>query len=123
MQPQMCALLCVAKGTSILNESIWDNRFRYVQELKRMGAHIKVDGNTAVIEGGHPISGALVRAMDLRAGAALVIAGLVANGKTEIEDINYIERGYDDIVGKLSSVGADIKKVYFPDKPAYDMAN
>ena len=123
MQPQMCSLLCVANGTSILNESIWDNRFRYVQELKRMGAVIKVDGNTAVIEGGHPLSGALVRAMDLRAGAALVIAGLIANGRTEIEDINYIERGYDDIVGKLGSVGADIKKVYYPDKAAYDMAN
>lgn len=123
LQPQMCALLCLAHGTSILNESIWDNRFRYVQELKRMGASIKVDGNTAVVEGGTPLSGAVVKAMDLRAGAALVIAGLATEGRTEIEDIHYIERGYDDIVGKLASVGADIKKVYFPDAPVYEKAN
>ena len=88
-----------------------------------MGASIKVDGNTAVVEGGTPLSGAVVKAMDLRAGAALVIAGLATEGRTEIEDIHYIERGYDDIVGKLASVGADIKKVYFPDAPVYEKAN
>jgi UDP-N-acetylglucosamine 1-carboxyvinyltransferase len=123
LQPQMCALLCLANGISLLNESVWDNRFRYVQELKRMGANIKVDGRTAIIEGGIPLSGAIVRAMDLRAGAALVITGLSIEGKTEIEDIHYIERGYDNIVGKLYNVGADIKKVYVPDPAAYEKAN
>jgi len=120
MQPQMCVLLCMADGISLLNESVWDNRFRYVQELKRMGANIKVDGRIAVIEGGIPLSGAAVKAVDLRAGAALVIAGLATDGCTEIEDIQHIERGYDDIVGKLSSVGADIKKIYVPDAAVYE---
>ncbi len=123
LQPQMCALLCLANGISLLNESVWDNRFRYVQELKRMSANIKVDGRTAIIEGGVPLSGALVRAMDLRAGAALIIAGLSIDSKTEIEDINHIERGYDNIVGKLHSVGADIKKVYVPESALYEKAN
>lgn len=124
LQPQMCALLCLAaNGISLLNESVWDNRFRYVQELKRMSANIKVDGRTAIIEGGIPLSGALVRAMDLRAGAALVIAGLSINGKTEIEDISHIERGYDNIVGKLRNVGADIKKIYVSESASYEKAN
>ncbi len=123
LQPQMCSLLCLAKGISLLNESVWDNRFRYVEELKRMSAHIKVDGRTAIIEGGGPLSGALVRAMDLRAGAALIIAGLAIDGKTEIEEINHIERGYDNIVGKLHSVGADIKKIYISESLAYEKAN
>jgi UDP-N-acetylglucosamine 1-carboxyvinyltransferase len=123
LQPQMCALLCMANGISLLNEGVWENRFRYVEELKRMGAHIKVDGRTAIIEGGVPLSGAIVRAMDLRAGAALIIAGLSVEGKTEIEDIHYIERGYDDITGKLFNVGADIKKVYIPESSAYEKAN
>lgn len=120
LQPQICALLCLANGISLLNESVWDNRFRYVQELKRMGANIKVDGRIAVIEGGAPLSGATVKAMDLRAGAALVIAGLATDGKTEIEDIQHIERGYDNIVGKLSMVGADIKKIYVPDSAVFE---
>lgn len=123
LQPQMCALLCLANGISLLNESVWDNRFRYVQELKRMGANIKVDGRTAIIEGGMPLSGALVRAMDLRAGAALIIAGLSTDSKTEIEEINHIERGYDNIVGKLHGVGADIKKMYIPEPEPYEKAN
>lgn len=123
LQPQMCALLCLANGISLLNESVWDNRFRYVQELKRMSANIKVDGRTAIIEGGVSLSGALVRAMDLRAGAALVIAGLSINGKTEIEDISHIERGYDNIVGKLRNVGADIKKIYLSESTSYEKAN
>ncbi len=123
MQPQICALMCLADGISMLSESVWDNRFRYVEELKRMGASIKVDGKTAVIEGGVPLSGANVRATDLRAGAALVIAGLAVNGHTEIEDIYYIERGYDDIVHKLQGVGADIRKVILPDPVLYDRAN
>lgn len=123
MQPQMCSLMCLAKGISMLSESVWDNRFRYVDELRRLGAMIKVDGKTAIIEGGVPLSGATVRATDLRAGAALVIAGLVIEGRTEIEDIYYIERGYDDIVGKLARVGAKIRKVYTPDPVSYERAN
>ncbi len=123
MQPQICVLLCIAEGVSTLREGIWDNRFRYVEELKRMGATIEVDGKTAIIEGGQPLSGAVVRATDLRAGAAMVLAGLVAEGKTEIEDIQYIERGYDDIVGKLRGVGADIKRVEFPEPGRMEKAN
>ncbi len=122
LQPQICALLCFASGISMLNESIWDNRFRYVQELKRMGANIKVDGRTAVIEGGNALSGASVSAMDLRAGAALVIAGLAASGKTEIDGVYYIERGYCNLVEKLSEIGADIKKVYIPESNPYEIA-
>ncbi len=123
MQPQMCVLLCLAKGVSLLNEGVWDSRFRYVEELKRMGANIKVDGKTAVVEGVEKLSNAKVRAVDLRAGAAMVIAGLATKGTTEIEDIHYIERGYDNIVGKLSAVGASIKKVVIPDENVFDMAN
>ncbi len=123
MQPQICVLLCLAEGVSTLREGIWDNRFRYVEELKRMGANIEVDNKTAIIEGGQRLSGAVVRAMDLRAGAALVLAGLTAEGQTEIEEIQYIERGYDDIVGKLRAVGADIKKVTVRDQKALDKAN
>ena len=123
VQPPMCVLMCMAKGISMLTESVWDNRFRYVEELKRMGAHIKVDGKTAIIEGGTQLTGAAVRAMDLRAGAALVIAGLVARDTTEIENIYYIERGYDDMVGKLAAVGADIRRVYVPDPVVYERAN
>lgn len=110
MHPQMAALLCVAEGTSIINESVWDNRFRYVDELKRLGANIQVDGKIAVIEG-TKLSGATVKACDLRAGAAMVIAGLAANGTTVIEEIDHIERGYENITDKLKSLGADIKKI------------
>ncbi|MBR5514633.1 MAG: UDP-N-acetylglucosamine 1-carboxyvinyltransferase [Clostridia bacterium] len=123
MQPQMCVLLCLAKGVSLLNEGVWDNRFRYVEELKRMSANIKVDGKTAIVEGIPKLSPAKVRAVDLRAGAAMVIAGLATNGKTEIEDIHFIERGYDNIVGKLAAVGACIKKVYIPEEISYEKAN
>lgn len=123
LQPQMAILLCLADGVSYLTETIFESRFRYVEELKRMGASIKVDGRTAIIEGGVPLSGAQVRALDLRAGVAMVIAGMSVHGKTEIEDINHIERGYDNIVGKLCGVGADIKKVYIPDPVSYEMVN
>ena len=115
MQPQMAALMCFAGGVSFLNESVWDNRFRYVEQLHRMGASIKVDGKTAIIEGGVPLTGAQVSAVDLRAGAAMVIAALAVEGRTEIDNIQCIERGYDDIVGKLRAVGADIRKVTVPD--------
>ena len=123
MNPQFGALLCLADGVSCLTEGIFNNRFRYVEELKRMGASIKVDGSTAIIEGGVPLSGAPVKAVDLRAGVAMIIAGLSIKGKTEIEDIHYIERGYDDVVGKLRAVGADIKKVIVPDSMQLDIAN
>jgi len=115
MNPQMTVLLCLANGTSHMSETIWSNRFRYVDELQRMGAKIKVDDRTAVIEGNTEFTPACVKAVDLRAGAAMVIAALVTKGRTEIEEIGYIERGYDDIVAKFKMVGANIRKGYFPD--------
>lgn len=118
MQPQMTTLLSAANGTSIINESVWDNRFRYVEELRRMGAQISVDGKIAVVEGVEKLMGAPVRATDLRAGAALIIAGLMAEGTTSIDDISYIERGYENIVEKFSQLGADIKKVSLEEQPA-----
>ncbi|MBO6229330.1 MAG: UDP-N-acetylglucosamine 1-carboxyvinyltransferase [Ruminiclostridium sp.] len=113
MQPQLTALLTLAKGTSIITEGIWDNRFRYADELRRMGADISVDGKVAVIEGVDHLTGAPVKATDLRAGAALIIAGLSTDGVTEIEDIYHIERGYDNMDGKLRAMGADIVKRTF----------
>ncbi len=115
MQPQIAVLLAVADGTSIINESIWDNRFRYVEELRRMGAQFSVDGKIAVVEGVDHLNAAPIKATDLRAGAAMVIAGLCAHGVTEVEEIQHIERGYEDIEGKLSAVGADIRRVHVPD--------
>ena len=115
MQPLMAVLLSTAKGTSIITEGIWDNRFRYVDELTRMGANIQVDGRVAVIEGVPALQPAPVRATDLRAGAALVVAALAADGTSEIEEISHIERGYEDLVGKLRGLGADIKRVEVPD--------
>ena len=111
MQPQMGTLLCLAKGTSIITEGIYDNRFKYVNELRKMGAEIQVDGRMAVFEGGSKLTGAVVQACDLRAGAAMVIAGLCAKGVTEVEDVHYIERGYENFVGKLSALGAEIEIV------------
>ncbi|MCL2055298.1 MAG: UDP-N-acetylglucosamine 1-carboxyvinyltransferase [Oscillospiraceae bacterium] len=110
MQPQISTLLCLAEGTSIVTEGIFDNRFRYVDELRRMGADISVDGKVAVVEGVGKLMGAPVTATDLRAGAALVIAGLAARGVTEIDEIYHIERGYEDLEGKLRALGADITK-------------
>ncbi len=115
MQPQAGVLLTMADGTSIVTESIWDNRFRYVEELRRMGAQVQVDGKVAVFQGVDHLTAAPVRAVDLRAGAAMVIAGLAARGTTEIEDIQYIERGYENIVEKLHALGADICQVSTPD--------
>ncbi len=117
MNPQMCVLMCLANGKSRMMEGVWDNRFRYVEELKRMGADISVsDSKIANVNGSFDgLSGASVRAIDLRAGAAMVVAGLAAKGKTEIDDIFHIQRGYEDIVGKLQRVGADIKIVSTPD--------
>lgn len=111
MQPQITALLTKAEGTSRINEAVWDNRFKYVEELQRMGANISVDGRVASVEGVKELNGAIVKATDLRAGAALIIAGLSANGTTTIEEINHIERGYENIVQKLLNLGADIKKI------------
>ena len=116
MQPQIAAVLCVAQGTSVLTEGVWDNRYRYVDEFRRMGAHIQVDGKVAVIEGVDHLTGAPVHACDLRAGAAMVIAGLAAQGVTEIDGIHHIERGYETIVEKLAAVGADIRIVSIPDE-------
>ena len=115
MQPQIATLLTLAEGTSIVTEGVWEQRFRYVDELRRMGADISVDGKVAVIEGTGHLTGAPVTACDLRAGAALIIAGLAANGITEIEDIYHIERGYDCMEKKLRALGADIEKKNFPD--------
>lgn len=120
MQPQMAALLCLANGTSMITEGIYDNRFKYVNELRKLGAEIQVDGRVAVIEGNAHLTGALVAACDLRAGAAMVIAGLCAEGQTVIEDCHFIERGYEDFVGKLKDLGADISVVDFPDEPEDD---
>ena len=115
MQPQFAVLLSIAKGTSIISESVWDNRFRYAEQLSRMGAQIHVNGKTAVIEGVEGLKGAPIKADDLRAGAAMMIAGLVATGVTEIEDIHHIERGYENVVDKFRSLGADIQRKEFPD--------
>ena len=111
MQPQIAVTLAMAQGTSIVTESIFENRFKYVDELSRMGANIKVQGNTAIIDGVSSLAGARVCASDLRAGAALVIAGLAAEGITIIDDIVYIQRGYEDFEVKLRSLGAEIEKV------------
>ncbi len=116
MQPQIAAVLCQAQGTSVITEGVWDSRYRYVDELRRMGAHIQVDGKVAVIEGVEALTGAPIHACDLRAGAAMVIAGLAARGITEVDGVSYIERGYEDLVGKLSGVGADISTVVVPDE-------
>ena len=117
MQPQIAAVLSLAQGTSLVTEGVYGaNRFKYVDELKRLGAHIQVDGKVAVVEGVKQLVGAPIQACDLRAGAALVIAGLAAQGTTELSHINYIERGYEDLVGKLRAVGADISLVDVPDE-------
>ena len=111
MQPQMGVVLSMAQGTSIVTESIFENRFKYVDELTRMGANIKVEGNTAIIDGVESLMGARVTSPDLRAGAALVIAAMAAEGVTVIDDIKYIERGYEDLEHKFSALGADIERV------------
>jgi UDP-N-acetylglucosamine 1-carboxyvinyltransferase len=111
MQSQFMALLSVAKGTSVIIETVFENRFMHVSELNRMGANIKIEGHSAVVQGAKSLEGAQVRATDLRAGAALILAGLVAEGKTEISDIHHIDRGYVDIESKLRSLGANIERV------------
>lgn len=115
LQPQMAALLSVGNGTSMITETVWENRFQYINELKRLGCNITVEGRVAVIEGVKQLTGAEVSATDLRAGAALVIGGLIAKGTTTIGNIKYIDRGYEDIEGKLRALGADIRRVNLPD--------
>lgn len=110
LQPPMVALLTTVNGTSIVTESVWDSRFQYVAELEKMGAKITVNGSVAVIEGGHALTGADVKSTDLRAGAGMVIAALCANGTTEILNVYHIDRGYENIIEKLTSLGADIKR-------------
>ncbi len=114
MQPLMTVLLSTAKGTSIVTEGIWENRFRYVDELLRMGANIQVDGQVAVIEGVDRLRPAPLRALDLRAGAAMVLAALSCEGVSEIDETSHIERGYENIVEKLQALGADIRRVEAP---------
>ena len=111
MQPQAGAALAVARGTSVVIESIFENRFRYADELARMGANIKIEGNTAVVTGVERLTGAEIRACDLRAGAALVLAGLSAEGITTISDVAYIQRGYEHFEEKLRALGAEIALV------------
>lgn len=115
MQPQFGVLLSLADGTSIINEGVWDNRFWYAEELRRMGAQVQVDGKIAVFQGVEQLTAAPVKALDLRAGAAMIIAALAAKGTTDIENIHYIQRGYEDIVDKLTALGADISEIYTPD--------
>ena len=117
MHPQFAPLLCLAKGISSIQESIWENRYRYVDELRKMGATIILDSRNATFISVERLTGAPVEAMDLRAGAALIIAGLMADGVTEIGGVRYIKRGYDDIVGKLRSLGADIEEITAFDTP------
>ena len=111
MQPQITVALCLAEGTSMVTEGVWDNRYRYVGELTRMGAQIRVEGRSAVVEGVDHLNAASVQAYDLRAGAAMVIAALAAEGTSEVSNVHYIERGYEDIIEKLRSIGAQIESV------------
>ncbi len=111
MQPQITVALCLAEGTSMVTEGVWDNRYRYVGELTRMGAQIRVEGRSAVVEGVERLNAASVQAYDLRAGAAMVIAALAADGVSEVTNVHYIERGYEDIIGKLRGIGAKIESV------------
>lgn len=113
VQQPMSTILCVAKGRSIINESIWECRYKHVDELKKMGASIKVEGRTAIIDGVDKLTGAVVRATDLRAGAAMIIAGLISEGTTEILNIEHIDRGYPNIEEKFRSLGADIYRVTY----------
>ncbi|WP_050606264.1 UDP-N-acetylglucosamine 1-carboxyvinyltransferase [Clostridium niameyense] len=110
VQQPMSALLTVAKGRSIINESIWESRFKHVDELKKMGANIKVEGRTAIIDGVENLTGAIVKATDLRAGAAMVIAGLIASGETEVLGVEHIDRGYPNIENKFKALGANISR-------------
>lgn len=116
MQPQMTTFLATCNGTSIVTDGVWDNRFRYVDQLIRMGASIQIEGKAAIITGVEKLHAAPIKADDLRAGAAMLIAGMCAEGETVIEDIYHIERGYEKVVEKLQGLGVDIKKINFPEE-------
>ena len=118
MQPQIAAALCLARGTSIITDSVWNSRFRYTDEFKRMGAQIQVDGNLAIIEGVEHLTGAQLEACDLRAGAAMLVAALAAHGISEITNVQYIERGYEDVIGKIRGIGGSIRAVEVPEEEA-----
>jgi UDP-N-acetylglucosamine 1-carboxyvinyltransferase len=111
LQPQITALLSIAEGTSVITENVFGGRFSYVDELIRMGAMIRVESRSAIVKGTHALSGATVYAPDLRAGAALVIAGLAAEGKTSLEGLQYLDRGYENIEYKLAAIGAEIRRI------------
>ncbi len=115
MQPQMTVLLALADGTSIVSESVWDNRFKYIDQLLRMGANINVEGKVAIVQGVEELHGAPIGADDLRAGAAMLIAGFAARGQTVIENLSHIDRGYERFVEKFTALGGDIQRVNFPD--------
>jgi len=110
MQAQFMAMLTVSEGTGLVTETVFENRFMHVDELKRMGSNIKIDGRTSVVEGVPKLTGCQVKATDLRAGAAMVLAGLVADGETQVGYIHHIDRGYDHLVTKLCGLGADIRR-------------
>ena len=116
MQPQIAAALCLARGTSVITDSVWNSRFRYTDEFKRMGAQLQVDGNLAIIEGVERLTGAQLEACDLRAGAAMLIAALAAHGISEITNVQYIERGYEDVIGKIRAIGGSIRAVEVPEE-------
>jgi UDP-N-acetylglucosamine 1-carboxyvinyltransferase len=111
VQQPMTTLLSISEGRSIVNESIWESRFKFVDELKKMGADVKVEGRTAIVEGVRKLTGAVVKATDLRAGAALIIAGLLAEGTTEVTCIEHVDRGYPNIEDKFKMLGADIRRI------------
>ena len=119
MQSQMGVILSIAEGTSIINESIWESRFQYTEELNKMGAKITAQGKTAIFEGVNELNGAPVYASDLRAGAALIVAGIVAKGTTEIYNLEYIDRGYENIEEKFRNLGAKIIRVNDDEKEEY----
>jgi UDP-N-acetylglucosamine 1-carboxyvinyltransferase len=110
-KPLLVAMLSVSQGTGIVTENLYPGRFRYVEELRKLGADITIDGHHAVVRGVENLTGSVVSAPDIRAGAALVVAGLSAHGMTEIHDIHHIDRGYDDLVGRLASLGGVISRV------------
>jgi UDP-N-acetylglucosamine 1-carboxyvinyltransferase len=116
MQPQITTMLALAEGTSLVTEGVWSSRYRYVDELRRMGANIQVNEKTAVVEGVERLTAAPIQAYDLRAGAAMVIAALAAHGESEVTGIHYIERGYENLVEKLRAIGADIRAVEVPEE-------
>ena len=116
MQPQIAAALCLAQGTSVITDNVWNSRFRYADQFMRMGAQIQVNGNLAIIEGVERLTGAQLEACDLRAGAAMVIAALAAHGISEITNVQYIERGYEDVIGKIRGIGGSIRALESPEE-------